>query len=42
MLKQNGKMRIIKFSLVKMIHGHQEVVIKYDKSTEEAMQAIGF
>ena len=42
MLKQNGRMRRIKFSLTKMIQWHQEVFIKYDKSIEEMMQAIGF
>ena len=42
MLKQNGQMRRIKFSLIKMIHRHQEVFIKYNKSIEEVMQAIGF
>ena len=39
MLKQNGQMRRIKFSLIKMIQRHQEVFIK---SIEEVMQAIGF
>ena len=42
MLQQNVQMRRIKLSLIKMIQGHQEVFIKYNKSTEEAMQAIGF
>ena len=42
MLKQNGKLRRIKFSLIKMIQRHQEVFIKYNKSVEEVMQAIGF
>ena len=42
MLKQNGQMRRIKFSLIKMIQRHQEVFIKYNKSIEEVMQAIGF
>ena len=43
MLKQNGQMRRIKFSLIKMTQLHQEVVfIKYNKSIEEAMQAMGF
>ena len=40
MLKQNGQMRRIKFSLIKMIQRHQEVFIKYNKSIEEVMQAI--
>ena len=35
MLKQNGQMRRIKFSLVKMIQQYQEVFIKYYKSIEE-------
>ena len=42
MLKQNGQMRRIKFSLIKMIQRHQDVFIKCNKSTEEIMQAIGF
>ena len=42
MLKQNGQMRRIKFSLIKMIQRHREVFIKYNKSIEEVMQAIGF
>ena len=42
MLKQNGQMRRIKFSLIKMIQRQQEVFIKYNKSIEEVMQAIGF
>ena len=42
MLKQNGQMRRIKLSLIKMIQRHQEVFIKYNKSIEEVMQAIGF
>ena len=43
MLKQNGQMRRIKFSLIKMTQLHQEVVfIKYNKSIEEVMQAMGF
>ena len=42
MLKQNGQMRRIKFSLIKMIQRHQEVFIKYNKSIEEVMQAKGF
>ena len=42
MLEQNGQMRRIKFSLRKMIQRHQEVFIKYNKSIEELMQAIGF
>ena len=40
MLKQNGQMRRIK--LIKMIQRHQEVFIKYNKSIEEVMPAIGF
>ena len=39
MLKQTGR---ITFSLIKMIQRHQEVSIKYNKSIEELMQAIGF
>ena len=42
MLKQNVKMRRIKFSLIKMTQRHQEVSIKYSKSIEEVIQAIGF
>ena len=42
MLKQMGQMRRIKFSLIKIIQRHQEVFIKYNKSIEEVMQAIGF
>ena len=42
MLKQNGQMRRIEFSLIKMIQRHQEVFIKYNKLIEELMQAIGF
>ena len=42
MLKQNGKMRRIKFSLIKMIQRYQEAFIKYNKSIEEVMQPIGF
>ena len=33
---------ICKFSLIKMIQRHQEVFIKYNKSIEELLQAIGF
>ena len=42
MLKQNGQMRRIKFSLIKMIQWHKEVSIKHNNSVEEVMQAIGF
>ena len=42
MLKQNGQMRRFKFSLIKTIQRHQEVFIKYNKSIEQVMQAIGF
>ena len=42
MLKQNGQMRRIKLSLRKMIQRQQEVFIKYNKSVEEVMQAVGF
>ena len=42
MLKQNGQMRRIKSSLIKMIQRHQEVFIKYNKPIEAVMQAIGF
>ena len=42
MLKQNGQIRRIKFSFIKMIQRHQEAFIKYKKSIEEVMQAIGF
>ena len=42
MLKTNAQMRRIKFSLIKMIQWHQEVFIKYKKSIDEVMQAIGF
>ena len=42
MLKQNGQMRRIKFSLEKKIQRHQEVFIKYNKYIEEVMQGIGF
>ena len=34
-------MNRINFSLVKMIQQHQDVSIKYNKSIEEVMQAIG-
>ena len=34
MLKQNGQMRRIKFSFIKMIQRHQEVFTKYNKSIE--------
>ena len=42
MFKQNGQMRKIKFSLIKMIQRHQEVFIKYYKSIEKVMQTITF
>ena len=42
LLKQNGQMRRITFFLIKIIQWHQEVFIKYNKSIEEVMQAIGF
>ena len=42
MLKQNGQMTRIKFSLIKMMQRHQEVFIKYNKLIEEVMQAIAF
>ena len=42
MLKQNGQMRRIKFSLIKMIQRHQNDFIKYNKSIEEVMEAISF
>ena len=42
MLKQNGKMRRIKFSLTKMIQRHNEFFIKYNKSIEEVMQAVKY
>ena len=42
MLKQNGQMKRIKFSLIITIQWHQEVFIKYNKSIVEVMQAIGF
>ena len=41
-LEQNGQMMRIKFSLIKMTQQHQQVFIKYNKSIEEVMQAIGF
>ena len=41
MLKQNGQVKRIKFSLIKMMQRHQEIFIKYNKSIEEVMQAIG-
>ena len=37
MLKQNGQMRRIKYSLIKMNQQHQEVFIKHNKSAEEVM-----
>ena len=42
MLKQNGQVRRIKSSLIKLIHLHQEVFTKYNKWIEEVIQAIGF
>ena len=42
MLKQNGHMKRIKFFLTEIIQLHQEVFIKYNKSIEGVMQAIGF
>ena len=42
MLKQNGQMRRIKISLIKMIQRHKEVFIKYNISIEEVMRAIIF
>ena len=42
MLKQNGKIGRTKSSLIKMIRRYSEVFIKYSKSIEEVMQAIGF
>ena len=42
MLKQNGQMRRIKLSLIKLIQRHQEVFKKYKISVEEVMKAIGF
>ena len=42
MLKQNGQMRRIKFSLIKMIQRHQEFFIKYNKSIEKVIKAIDF
>ena len=41
MLKQNWQMNRINFSLIKMIQQRQEISIKYNKSIEEVMQAIG-
>ena len=41
-LKENEKMRRIKFTLIKMIQRNQKVFIKYNKSVEEIVQAIGF
>ena len=40
MLGQNGQMKRIKDSLVKMIQRHQEVFLKYKKSIEEVMKTI--
>ena len=37
MLRQNGQMRRIKFSLIKMVQWRQEVFMKYSKSIEEVM-----
>ena len=42
MLKQNGQMRGIKFSLINKIKWQQDIFTKYTKSIEEVMQAIGF
>ena len=42
MFKQNGQIRRIKVSLIKMIQQYQEVFIKYSKSVEEVLQAICF
>ena len=41
-LKQNGQLRRIKPSLIKMIQWHRDVFPKYNKSIEEVMQAISF
>ena len=41
-LKQNGQMRRITFSLIIMIQMHQDVFFNYNKSIEEVMRAIGF
>ena len=42
MLKQNGQMNRIKYSLIKMIQQHQEVYVNNSKLIEDVMQAIGF
>ena len=42
MLKQNGQISRIKFSLINIIQCHQEVFIKYNKAIEEVMEAMGF
>ena len=42
MVKQNRRMKGIKFSFMKRIQQHQEVVIKYNNLIEEVIQAIGF
>ena len=42
MLRQNRQMRIIKFSLIKMIQRHQEVFIKHNELYEAVMQVRGF
>ena len=39
MLKQNGQMKKIKYSLIKTIQRHREVFNKYNKSIEEVRQA---
>ena len=42
MLIQNGQVRRTKFFFIKMIQRHQQVFIKYNKFSEEVMQAMGF
>ena len=41
MLQQNGQMKGIKLSLIKVILLQQDVFIKYNKSIGKGMQAIG-
>ena len=42
MLKQNGQIRRIKFSSIKMIQQQQEVFIKYNKSIEGSNKSHSF
>ena len=42
MSNQNGQMNKMRCSLLKMVQKHSETFQKYDKSTKEIIESVGF